>query len=74
MTGYKPNFEMMKLFGIELSDDGKKMPVFDDDTLETNIKGMYVAGVVCGGMDTSTLFIENTRIHAEHIAEDINAD
>jgi thioredoxin reductase (NADPH) len=74
MTGYKPNFEMMKLFGIELSDDGKKMPVFDDDTLETNRKGMYVAGVVCGGMDTSTLFIENTRIHAEHIAEDINAD
>lgn len=72
MTGYQPNFELMKLFGIELSDDEKKMPLFDDDTLETNRDGMYVAGVVCGGMDTSSLFIENTRVHAEHIAEDIN--
>jgi thioredoxin reductase (NADPH) len=71
LTGYKPNFDLMKRFGIELSDDKKRMPLFDDDTLETNRDGMYVAGVVCGGMDTSSLFIENTRIHAEHIAEDI---
>jgi len=71
MTGYKPNFSLMKKFGIDLTDDEKKMPVFDDETLETNRKGMYVAGVVCGGMDTSSLFIENTRVHANHIAEDI---
>ncbi len=71
MTGYRPNFALMKQFGILLTDDKKKMPVFDEDTLETNRDGMYVAGVVCGGMDTSTLFIENTRIHAEHIAESI---
>ena len=71
MTGYKPNFSLMKKFGIELTDDKKKMPVFDDDTLETNREGIYVAGVVCGGMDTSKLFIENTRVHANHIAEDI---
>ncbi|MDZ7716222.1 MAG: YpdA family putative bacillithiol disulfide reductase [Balneolaceae bacterium] len=71
MTGYKPNFSLMKKFGIELTNDKKKMPVYDDKTLETNRKGIYVAGVVCGGMDTSKLFIENTRVHANHIAEDI---
>lgn len=71
MTGYHPNFDLMKSFGIELTEDEKKMPVFDEDTLETTRKGVYVAGVVCGGMDTSSLFIENTRVHAEHIANDI---
>ncbi|HYW34004.1 MAG TPA: YpdA family putative bacillithiol disulfide reductase [Balneolaceae bacterium] len=71
MTGYQPNLEMMKKFGIELSDDKKKMPLYNENTLETNRKGIYVAGVVCGGMDTSSLFIENTRIHAKHISEDI---
>lgn len=71
MTGYQPNFKLMKQFGIKLSDDKKRMPVFDDDTLETNRDGIYVAGVVCGGMDTSSLFIENTRVHANHIARHI---
>jgi len=71
MTGYQPNFRLMKKFDIDLTDDKNKMPIYDEDTLETNRKGMYVAGVVCGGMDTSSLFIENTRIHAEHIANDI---
>ena len=73
MTGYKPNFSLMKKFGIDLTDDEKRMPVFDEETLETNRKGMYVAGVVCGGMDTSSLFIENTRVHADHIARHIKA-
>ena len=72
MTGYKPNFKLMTKFGIDLTKDDKKMPVFDEETLETNRKGVYVAGVVCGGMDTSTLFIENTRVHANHIANHID--
>ena len=71
MTGYQPNFELMNKFGIELTDDEDKMPVYSDESLETNRNGIYVAGVVCGGMDTSSLFIENTRVHAEHIANDI---
>ena len=61
----------MKKLGIELTKDKNRLPVFNDKTLETNRKGLYVAGVVCGGMDTGRLFIENTRVHAEHIAEDI---
>ncbi|MFO7846703.1 MAG: YpdA family putative bacillithiol disulfide reductase [Balneolaceae bacterium] len=71
MTGYRPHFGLMKKLGIQLTKDDVKMPVFNDESLETNRKGMYVAGVVCGGMDTSSLFIENTRIHANHIAKDI---
>ncbi|WP_372639046.1 YpdA family putative bacillithiol disulfide reductase [Fodinibius sp.] len=71
MTGYQPNFELMSQFGIALTNDEKRMPVYNEQSLETNRKGMYVAGVVCGGMDTSSLFIENTRVHAEHISSDI---
>ncbi|NBB76273.1 MAG: YpdA family putative bacillithiol disulfide reductase [Bacteroidetes bacterium] len=68
MTGYHPHFGLMEKLGIELTKDEVKMPVYDNETLETNRKGLYVAGVVCGGMDTSSLFIENTRVHADHIA------
>jgi len=71
MTGYRPHFDLMKKMGINLTENDNKMPVYDKDTLETNRKGLYVAGVVCGGMDTSSLFIENSRIHAEHIADHI---
>lgn len=71
MTGYRPHFDLMEKLGINLTEDELKMPVHSEETLETNRKGLYVAGVVCGGMDTSRLFIENTRIHAEHIAGDI---
>jgi thioredoxin reductase (NADPH) len=71
MTGYRPHFGFMRELGIELTDDEVKMPVFNEESLETNRAGMYVAGVVCGGMDTSSLFIENTRVHADHIANDI---
>jgi len=71
MTGYRPHYGLMESLDIELTDDDVKMPVYDDKSLETNRKGVYVAGVVCGGMDTSKLFIENTRVHADHIASDI---
>ncbi|WP_234569287.1 YpdA family putative bacillithiol disulfide reductase [Rhodohalobacter sp. 614A] len=71
MTGYHPHFGLMENLGIELSPDEIRMPIHSAETLETNRKGLYVAGVVCGGMDTSSLFIENTRIHANHIATDI---
>lgn len=71
MTGYRPHYGLMEVLEIELTDDDIKMPIYNEETLETNRKGMYVAGVVCGGMDTSKLFIENTRIHADHIATDI---
>ena len=73
MTGYHPNYDLMNALGIELTNDEKCMPVHEEKSLETNRKGMYVAGVVCGGMDTSRLFIENSRVHADQIAEHIAA-
>ncbi|MCC8407619.1 YpdA family putative bacillithiol disulfide reductase [Mucilaginibacter sp. UR6-1] len=70
MTGYKPNFNFLKKLGIELSAD-KFIPHYNKDTMETNQQGMYLAGVVCGGLDTHLWFIENSRIHAEMIIGDI---
>ncbi|MEP1304789.1 MAG: YpdA family putative bacillithiol disulfide reductase [Balneola sp.] len=68
MTGYHPNYPLMEKFQIELTDDEKCMPIYKEDSLETKRKGVYVAGVVCGGLDTSRLFIENSRVHADQIA------
>lgn len=71
MTGYRPNLAFMEKLEIEFTKDEKCMPVYEEDSLETKRKGVYVAGVVCGGLDTSRLFIENSRIHATQIANDI---
>jgi len=71
MTGYKPNFGFLQKMGITLSTDGKFMPTYDPATMETNLPGVYLAGVVCGGMDTHLWFIENSRIHADMILGDI---
>ncbi|HEY9195651.1 MAG TPA: YpdA family putative bacillithiol disulfide reductase [Mucilaginibacter sp.] len=70
MTGYKPNFEFLKKLGIILSED-KFIPQYNPETMETNLPGLYLAGVVCGGMDTHLWFIENSRIHADMIVNDI---
>ncbi|MEX0608174.1 MAG: YpdA family putative bacillithiol disulfide reductase [Balneolaceae bacterium] len=71
MTGYHPNYTLMEMLEVELTEDEKCMPVYNEDSLETSTKGVYVAGVVCGGKDTSRLFIENSRVHAEQIAAHI---
>ncbi|HJP62384.1 MAG TPA: YpdA family putative bacillithiol disulfide reductase [Mucilaginibacter sp.] len=71
MTGYRPNFEFLKKIGINLSTDAKLLPEYNKETMETNLKGIYLAGVVCGGMDTHLWFIENSRIHAEMIVGNI---
>lgn len=64
LTGYKPNFDFIQKTGITVSNNEKKLPQYNKDTMETNIKGIYLAGVVCGGMETHKWFIENSRIHA----------
>lgn len=70
MTGYKPNFDFLKKMGIVLSDD-KFIPQYNPETMETNVPGLYLAGVVVGGMDTHLWFIENSRVHADMIIGDI---
>jgi thioredoxin reductase (NADPH) len=70
MTGYQPNFEFLKKIGIKLSND-RFVPEYNHETMETNVPGLYLAGVVVGGMDTHLWFIENSRIHADLIIGDI---
>lgn len=70
MTGYKPNFNFLKKMGIHLSED-KFIPEYNHETMETNMPGMYLAGVVVGGLDTHLWFIENSRVHADMIIDDI---
>ena len=70
MTGYLPNFEFLKNAGIELQGDCLN-PFYNENTMETNVPGLYLAGVVCGGKDTHLWFIENSRIHAEIIVKDV---
>ncbi len=72
LTGYRPNFEFLKNIGIELSEDDNCIPSYNPQTMETNIKGVYLAGVICGGMETHKWFIENSRIHAKQIMEHIS--
>lgn len=71
MTGYQPDLGFLSQIGIELSNDEIKTPVINPETHETNIKGIYLAGVICGGMNTHRLFIENSREHAVRIFRDI---
>ncbi|WP_179374312.1 YpdA family putative bacillithiol disulfide reductase [Winogradskyella wichelsiae] len=71
LTGYHPNFELLDTAGIEFSKDGKRIPSYNSETMETNVKGLYLAGVICGGMETHKWFIENSRIHAKMIVDDI---
>ena len=71
LTGYRPNFTFLENMGIKLSDDGKKIPKYDESTMETNIPGIYLAGVICGGVETHKWFIENSRVHAKLILDHI---
>lgn len=72
MTGYQPNFSFLEKMGIELSEE-KFIPEYNPDTMETNVPGLYLAGVVCGGLDTHLWFIENSRVHADMIIGNIIA-
>ncbi len=69
MTGYEPEFGLMEMLNLEFEDDGYRTPRFDPETMETTRKGLYLAGVVCGGLNTSKWFIENSIVHAEQIAK-----
>jgi thioredoxin reductase (NADPH) len=71
MTGYKPNLPFLEKLGIKLSDDPQRKPQYDETTMETNLPNVFIAGVICGGMDTRSLFIENSRVHAELIVKRI---
>lgn len=68
MTGYHPDFTFLEQLGVKIENH---CPVYSRETLESNIEGLYLAGVVCGGMETEKLFIENTIQHSKFIIEHI---
>ena len=72
MTGYQPNFELLEFLGVKFHDDEYRTPVYDSNTMRSSAKGVYLAGVVCGGLKTNKWFIENSRDHAPLIIEDID--
>jgi thioredoxin reductase (NADPH) len=71
MTGYQPDLPFLRKLGIRLSEDEICKPTYSDENYESNVIGIYLAGVICGGMNTHRLFIENSREHAEKIISDI---
>lgn len=71
LTGYRPDFEFLRKIGIRISEDGKFMPKYNPKTMETNQKGIYLAGVLCAGAETHKLLIENSLIHAKRLVKHI---
>lgn len=71
MTGYEPNYALLSALGLPISDDEKALPLHNEETLETPLPGVYLAGVVCAGRATSKLFIENTRDHGKIIIDQL---
>lgn len=69
MTGYQPPFEFLTACGITFHDDQFHTPVYNEENMETNVPGMFLAGVVCGGLKTNKWFIENSRVHANQIID-----
>ena len=70
LTGYHPDYEFLEAVGIELTRPEMR-PVCDPQTFESNVPGIYVAGVVVSGARTSEIFIENGRFHGKQIADDL---
>jgi len=72
LVGYHPDYDFLRALGIELSHEQLR-PVCDPETLESNVPGIYVAGVIVAGSRTSEIFIENGRFHGKQIAADLSA-
>jgi thioredoxin reductase (NADPH) len=72
LTGYHPDFDFLAAVGVQM--EGKdRCPLCDPQSLESNIPGLYLAGVIVAGMRTNEIFIENGRFHGRQIAQDIEA-
>jgi len=70
LIGYHPDYDFLRSMGIELSDQQCR-PVCDPVSLESNVRGIYVAGVIVAGSRTNEIFIENGRFHGQQIAADL---
>jgi len=68
LTGYHPDYDFIESLGVKLDPESRK-PQLNPTTLESNVKGIYLAGVVIGGKHTTEIFIENGRFHGKQIVE-----
>jgi thioredoxin reductase (NADPH) len=68
LTGYHPDYEFIESLGVRLDRESRR-PEIDLETLESNVKGIYLAGVVIAGKNTGEIFIENGRFHGKQIVE-----
>jgi thioredoxin reductase (NADPH) len=74
MTGYHPDFTFLRSLGVEFRNgntEGELRPISNLETLESNVPGIYLAGVIVAGTRTNEIFIENGRFHGRQIAEDV---
>ena len=71
LTGYHPDFDFIGGLGVTLDEANARCPVCDPSTLESNVPGIYLGGVIVAGERTNEIFIENGRFHGKLIAEDL---
>jgi thioredoxin reductase (NADPH) len=69
LTGYRADADLLRRAGVELNE--RDAPVYNPETFETNVPGLFIAGGAIAGVDTGTIFIENGRFHGERIVETI---
>jgi len=72
LTGYHPDFDFIESLGVRLDEANARCPVCNPATLESNVPGIYLAGVVVAGERTNEIFIENGRFHGDLIANDLS--
>lgn len=70
MTGYHPDHQFLKQIGVKIDMESGR-PIYNEDTMETNVKGIFIAGVIAAGNNANEIFIENGRFHGENIASAI---
>jgi thioredoxin reductase (NADPH) len=71
LTGYHPDFRFIESLGVLLDEENHRVPVCDPATLESNVPGIYLAGVIVAGERTNEIFIENGRFHGQLNAQDL---
>jgi thioredoxin reductase (NADPH) len=71
LTGYHPDFSFLERLGVRLDENNDRCPVCDPLSLESNVPGIYLAGVIVAGERTNEIFIENGRFHGKLIADSL---
>lgn len=73
MTGYHPDHDFLRKMGVRIDEETGR-PIYSEDTMETNVKGIYIAGVIAAGNNANEIFIENGRFHGDKIAAAIKEE